>query len=65
MYTGRGGTPHILYLLNMGTKRGEHRTSKFGHTFIVRWGHRTKFQILAVGRVGGWMGGWVAGIFYE
>ena len=35
---------------------GGHRTSKFDHMFILGWGHRTKFQTLAVGRVGGWSG---------
>ena len=56
-----GGTPHILP--EQGDKRGGHRTSKFGHMFILGWGHRTQFQTLAVGRVGGWIGcgGYVLG----
>ena len=29
------------------------RPSKFNHIFTVGWGHRTQFQTLAVGRVGG------------
>ena len=49
-----GWAPHIL--LEQGDKRGGHCTSKFGHMFILGWGHRTKFQALAVGRVGGWPG---------
>ena len=53
---GGGGTPHILP--EQGDKRGGHRTSKFGHMFILRWGHRTKFQKLAVGRMAGWLVGW-------
>ena len=54
---GEGGTPHILP--EQGDKRGGHCTSKFGHMFILGWGHHTNFQTLAVGRVGGWLGGWV------
>ena len=46
-----GGTPHILP--EQCDKRGGHRTSKFGHMLILGWGHRTQFQTLAVGRVGG------------
>ena len=34
-----GGTPHILP--EQVDKRGGHRTSKFGHMFILGWGHRT------------------------
>ena len=34
-------------------QEGGHRTSKFGHMFILEWGHHTIFQKLAVGRVGG------------
>ena len=49
-----GGTPHILP--EQVDKRGGHRTSKFGHMFKLGWGHRTQFQTLAVGRVGGWPG---------
>ena len=49
-----GGTPHILY--EQGDNRGRHRTSKFYHMFILGWGHRAKFQTLAVSRVGGWSG---------
>ena len=30
---------------------GGHRTWKYYHMFILGWGHRTKFQTLAVGRV--------------
>ena len=40
-----GGTPHI----------------KYDHMFILGWGHRTQFQTLAVGRVGGLVAGWVGG----
>ena len=29
--------------------------------FIPEWGHHTKFQTLAVGRVAGRLGGWVDG----
>ena len=50
-----GGTPHMLP--EQVDKRGGHRTSKFGHMFILGWGHGTKFQTLAVGRVGGWVAG--------
>ena len=41
------------YIVNW---EGGHRTPKFDHMFILGWGHRTKFQTLAVGRVGGWVG---------
>ena len=34
-----GGTPHILP--EQVDKRGGHSTSKFGHMFILGWGHRT------------------------
>ena len=39
----KGGTPHRknVYLI------------KYDHLFILGWGHRTQFQTLAVGRVGG------------
>ena len=47
------GTPHILS--EQGDKMGGHHTSKFDHMFILGWGHHTKFEKLALGRVGGWV----------
>ena len=58
-----GGILHILP--EQGNKRGGHRTSKFRHMFMLVRGHRTKFQTLAVGRVGGWVAGWLGGIWKE
>ena len=55
MKTGMGvGTLHILS--EQGYDRGGHHTTKVDHMFILGWGHRTKFQTSAVGRVGGWVG---------
>ena len=51
----KGGTLHILSEL-IRDNWGGHHTSKFDHMFILGWGHRTKLQTLAVGRVGGWSG---------
>ena len=51
MYPRRGRTLHILS--EQRDNRGGDRTSKFDHMFILGWGHHTKFQTLAVGRVGG------------
>ena len=47
-----GGTPHRK---NVNWEGGTQHI-KFGHMFILGWGHRSKFQTLAVGRVGGWSG---------
>ena len=56
MKTGRGGTPHPHILSEQGYNMGGHPTSKYDHMFLLGWGNRTKFQTLAVGRVGGWPG---------
>ena len=57
-YVGEGGTPHRMY-----PRRGGQctyyldRGTIFDHMFIMGWGHHTKFQTLAVGRVAGWVVG--------
>ena len=54
MYPERWRTPHILSV--HGDNKWGHHTSKFDHMFILGWGHCTKFQTLAVGRVDGSVG---------